>query len=245
VTAAVPAATPAPQPPVQPYQTPVMRAALPPADLINTNQLNLAYSIDREGPSHVSRIELWMTPDDGRTWSRVSESTDRQVEYISALLPGEGVYGFRLVLQSGVGLSKGPPVMGEVPEMRVEVDLTPPEVHLLEPLPDPKRPDTIILQWSARDSRGLAADNPITLEWSETPDGKDWKPVVPSGKLPNGNGQYAWRVPPGTPCRVYLRVTARDAAGNVGEDRSNGPVLIDPVKPEGKIRGIVPPPPRP
>ena len=126
----------------------------------------------------------------------------------------------------------------------MEVDLTPPEIHLLEPIPDPKRPDTIILQWTARDTRQLAAD-PITLEWSENPDAKDWKPVVPGVKsLPN-SGQYAWRVPNLPNYRIYLRARAYDMAGNVGEDRTEKPVLIDLTRPEGKIRGIVPPNPRP
>jgi hypothetical protein len=40
------------------------------------------------------------------------------------------------------------------------------------------------------------------------------------------------------PYRVYLRVTARDLAGNVGVDESPEPVLIDLHEPEGQLLGI-------
>ena len=46
-------------------------------------------------------------------------------------------------------MSKGPPISGEVPDMRVDVDLTPPVVKIYEPLPDPNQKDTMILRWQA------------------------------------------------------------------------------------------------
>jgi hypothetical protein len=56
-------------------------------------------------------------------------------------------------------------------------------------------------------------------------------------RLPN-TGSYSWRVPTGMPPRVYLKVTARDAAGNTTEQVTQQPLLIDLMKPRAKITGI-------
>jgi hypothetical protein len=48
-------------------------------------------------------------------------------------------------------------------------------------------------------------------------------------------------VPSGVPARVHLKITARDAAGNVTERVTVEPVLVDLTKPRAKISGIVPP----
>ena len=48
-------------------------------------------------------------------------------------------------------------------------------------------------------------------------------------------------MPAGLPPRVYLKVTARDAAGNVKEVVTRDPILVDLVKPRAKISGIVGP----
>ena len=56
-------------------------------------------------------------------------------------------------------------------------------------------------------------------------------------RLPN-TGKYAWRVPAGLPAKVYLKVSARDAAGNVSEVVTPEPILIDLMKPRAKITSI-------
>jgi hypothetical protein len=40
---------------------------------------------------------------------------------------------------------------------------------------------------------------------------------------------------------VYLKVCAKDAAGNVQQVITREPILIDLIKPRAKINGIVPP----
>jgi hypothetical protein len=64
-------------------------------------------------------------------------------------------------------------------------------------------------------------------------------PPIPK-RLAN-TGQYGWRVPAGTPARVYLKATARDAAGNVTERVTIDPVTVDLTTPRARINGIVPP----
>ena len=186
----------------------------------------------RVGPSNIGSVELYLTKDEGRTWQKWADDPDLKPP-ITAELPGEGVYGFRLVIHSGAGLSKGTPQSGDLPEMRVEVDTTPPVVELYELRPDPSRPNTLILTWTAKD-KNLAAD-PITLQWAERPDGSVWNSIAAG--LAN-SGQYLWQLPPNMPPRVYLRVSARDTAGNTGVAETREPMLVDLNKPEGRLLRI-------
>src|SRR5581483_7987040 len=89
-------------------------------------------------------------------------------------LEQEGVYGFVLVAKNRLGLGKAPPRDGDVPEMRVELDTTPPVARLFAPQPDPSRPDALLLTWEARDKN--PGDKPINLEWAEKPEGP-WQPI--------------------------------------------------------------------
>jgi hypothetical protein len=197
------------------------------------------YDVTGVGPSGVSRVELYLSTDEGHTWQHHHEDLHPQPGMpLTVNLPGEGVYGLRLVATSGAGLARKPPQPGDLPQMRVEVDTTPPVVKLFPPQPDPVRRDALQLTWSASD-RKLAA-NPIWLEYAEGPNGP-WQPIAK--ELPN-TGRYLWQLAPNQPFfKVYLRVIAYDAAGNYGIDQSPEPVLIDMNEPEAQIKHIHKPPP--
>ena len=202
-----------------------------PLQLTNSPQVTLDYEVTKVGPSGLGRVALYLTKDDGRTWELLGEDPDLKPP-ITANLPGEGVYGLRLVVTSRAGLGGKPPQSGDVPQMRVEVDLTPPATKLFYPQPDSSRRDALVMTWSASD-RNLAP-NPITLQWAERPDGM-WNTIA--ADLAN-TGRYTWQLTANMPYRVYIRVTARDTAGNVGVDESPEPVLIDLHEPEGQLLGI-------
>jgi hypothetical protein len=230
---------------------PASGVPLPAAQVINVARFDLAYDVDQKGPSGVSKAEIWVTRDEGRKWERWSttEKTESPITVDLATRNNaqvEGTYGLKIVLLSGAGLSKGPPVSGDAPDMRVDVDLTPPVVKIYEPVPDPNSKDTMLLRWQAVD-RNLAND-PITLEWAEQPDGP-WNPVAANDSGTGGSGaakrlansgQYAWHLPSSFPThRVYLKVTARDTAGNIAEARTPHPILVDMNKPVARIQGII------
>jgi hypothetical protein len=234
----------------------------PTVEVTRTNAINyltfdVGYELESHGPSGISRVDLWVTRDDGRSWLKWSQhdgkgSSLRVNLNVPANPQPEGTYGFRVVPVSGAGLSEREPIAGDAPDLRVVVDITPPQLDLFPPVSDPTSPDTLVIQWKATDKNFM--DDPITIEWSDKPTGP-WQPVATGGdvvqavsgttpvlrRLPN-TGQFAWRVPAGLSPRVYLKVCARDAAGNVREVITRDPVLVDLVKPRAKISGIVPPP---
>ncbi|MBM3978787.1 MAG: hypothetical protein FJ304_00615 [Planctomycetes bacterium] len=253
-------------PPAPPTHTPAgawsgaAPADAPRAQVINFPRFDLGFDLEQRGPSGISRVDLWVTRNEGKTWQMWSQhdgkgGSVRVVLDVRENAQLEGNYGFRLVPVSGAGLSEREPAAGDAPDMRVTLDVTAPQIELFPPLSDPNAPDTLLLQWKATDRN--FGDDPITLEWSENPAGP-WKPVVsaandpviqatamnaPALKRLANTGQYGWRVPAGVPARVYLKVTARDAANNVKEVVTREPILVDLTKPRAKISGIVPPPP--
>ncbi len=227
------------------------------AQVINFPRFDLGFDLEQRGPSGISRVDLWVTRNDGQSWQKWSQHDGKGAAVRVALdvrenTQLEGHYGFRLVPVSGAGLSEREPVAGDAPDMRVVLDVTPPAIDLFPPVSDPNTPDTLVIQWRAADKN--FGEDPITLEWSESPAGP-WKPVASNGNDPviqatainspvarrlANTGQYGWRIPAGVPARVYLKATARDAAGNVKEVVTREPILVDLTKPRAKINGIVP-----
>lgn len=207
------------------------RGPLPPLQLVNSTQLNLDYELAKVGPSGIGKVELWMSQDDGRSWRKFAEDSDLKPP-LTVELPGEGIYGFCLVVQSKAGLGKRGPVPGDAPELRIEVDTTTPAARLYAPEPDPKRANALVISWTATD-RNLMA-NPITLQWAEKLGG-NWETI--GADLPN-SGRYTWQLPASLPYRVYLRLIARDTAGNTCIAETPEPVLVDLNEPEAKILGI-------
>lgn len=224
-----------------PSPLPAMRGAMSAVEIINKKQAKLDFQVGKYGPSGLGSVEVYVTTDDGATWTLTP--TDRNVQLPSPAevrggapvmgsvlvdLPKEGVvHGFYIVVKSRAGLGKEPPRAGTPPMLRVEMDTTPPAAALYEPKADPSRRDTLLLGWEATD-KNLAA-NPITLEWSERKDGR-WNPIGPS-ELPN-TGKYSWQVPADAPPSVYLRLTVRDVAGNTAVAQTGEPVLVDLSVPE-------------
>jgi hypothetical protein len=240
------AAGTAPPAPTAPAPAFPSRGPLPPVQFINNNRVTLDYEVAKFGASGVGSVDLFVTRDDGRSWQRLggeqnptlplpadARGTGTVRRSMTAELPGEGVYGFYLVVRSGVGLGKPPPQNGEPPQMRVEVDLTPPQATLyrLEPAAGVK--DALVINWDAKD-RNLTP-NPITLEWAERRDGR-WESIG-GAELPN-TGRYVWKVPANVPPKVFLRLTARDSAGNVGVAETQDAITVDLNEPEAHFVGL-------
>lgn len=77
------------------------------------------------------------------------------------------------------------------------------------------------ITWSATDAGGFGA-NPIKIEYSLN-NGGSWTTITAAA--PN-TGTFAWTLPQAVSTSALVRVTATDAAGNVGTDVSNAVFTI-------------------
>jgi hypothetical protein len=217
-------AYPPPPPGNPPPAQPAMR-------YVNNKRINLNYKLDDVGPSGAI-VELWYTRD-GRNWQKYSEDKNPQPPYIVDV-HDEGVYGFTLVVRSGVGIGDKPPQVGDPPQIWVEVDLTKPQVRLLNV--DVGRgidAGNMTITWTATDKN--MARQPITLSYAEQPDGP-WTTIAST--LDN-TGRYVWRMPPtGVPFKMLVRVEAVDKAGNIGSAITTEHVKVDLSRPKVSILDV-------
>jgi hypothetical protein len=234
-----PDVTPVAQPAAGP-QSPV--STLPMLQFTHDRQVTLEYEVTKFGPSGVGSVEVYVTRDDGQSWQlsgspqsvSLSGPADPKAQSasmrrsVTVTLTEEGVvYGFYLVVKSGAGLGKPAPRNGTPPQIRIELDTTLPYVELYELVPDPGTRDALIITWKATD-RNLVPK--VRLEWAAEQRDGHWEPVG-GGELDN-SGRTSWQLPAGVPAQVYLRLTARDQAGNVSVAQTQKPILIDLNQPE-------------
>jgi hypothetical protein len=214
-----------------------------PHRIVNSTTISLNYKIEEKGPSGVSAVELWYTQD-GRTWQKHGEQkrdeqrpeeTEPRPPYVVEV-HGEGVYGFTLVVRSGVGLSERPPQVGDAPQIWVEVDKTKPVVHLLGvEVGQGNATGSLTVTWTATDKN--LSQQPISLSYATVPEGP-WTPITPAPV--ENNGRYVWRMPPGVPYQFLVKVEAVDKAGNIGSAQTTQLVKVDLAKPRPTILDVSP-----
>lgn len=199
---------------------------------VNSKRISLNYEIKEQGPSGVKKVELWYTRD-RRTWQKYSEDTHSKSPYVFEV-EAEGIYGFTLIVVSGVDLSEHPPRSGDQPQVWVEVDLTKPIVHWVNAdVGRGAESGYLTITWKATD-RNFDRE-PITLSYAEKPEGP-WKTIA--SQLEN-SGHYRWQMPDPPPYRFLVRAKATDQAGNVGVADSKQ-VIVDLAQPKGVILGVQP-----
>jgi hypothetical protein len=205
----------------------------PTVRLVNTKRITLNYEIKDVGPSGISGVELWYTPDT-RNWKKHDAPPQFQPPCVIEVNQ-EGLYGFTLLARSGVGMAQEPPQPGDPPQVWVEVDLTKPAVQLtgVEFVCTPKA-RTLTVRWTAGDKN--ISPRPITISHADQPDGP-W--TVVAANLEN-TGHHEWPVPASAPRAVYVRVEATDLVGNVGAAQTPNPVLIDQSQPTVSILTVEP-----
>lgn len=208
--------------------------APPTSHFVNSRTFALDYEIDMSQSPGIASVELWRTDDGGRTWQFASLDNDRQSP-LMAKVERDGLYGFRIVVDDVHGHSDPRPEPGDAPQMSVFVDQQPPAVQILAVEPDvAQRPGRLLIRWQAQDRR-LAA-RPIALHYSDRPGG-EW--FVIATNLEN-RGEFTWQLPERMPREIYLRLAARDAAGNEAKDVTNVPVVLQRARPRGTLRGVRP-----
>ncbi len=200
---------------------------------VNSKRISLSYEIVDKGPSGVSTVEVWATRD-GRSWKKYREDQSHQSPYVFDV-EGEGLYGFTLVVRSGVGLYARPPQPGDQPDVWVDVDLTKPIVHWVNvDVGQGIDSGKLTITWKASDKN--FGREPVTLYYAKTASGP-WTQIASNVE---NTGRYIWQMPPGVPYSFFVRVEANDKAGNTGFSDTTKPVLVDLIKPRGKIVGVEP-----
>jgi hypothetical protein len=199
------------------------------ARIVNSRSFEIDYEVADVGPSGLSAVEFYITTDDGTRWWRYGNDEDRQSPF-PVTVPREGVYGFAMRARSGVGLADDPPQPGERPSIVINVDRTAPQVTLLPVQQGTGRASNrVLIRWSVDDAN--PAEKPVALSYAEDPNGP-WEPI--SGWTEDA-GEYSWTVGPGVPARFHIRLTARDAAGNVTRAETDRPVIVDLMRPSARI----------
>jgi len=201
--------------------------------IVNTRAFNLNYQVDEVGPSGVSDVEFFITEDGGQKWFRYGQDPDLQSPF-RIEVPREGNYGFQVRVKSGVGLVAEPPRPGEVPAVNVTVDETPPVATIQPPTQTAGAKSPVVqFRWAVGDANPVKA-KAIDLEYAATADGP-WTPIATGI---DDQGGYDWAIESAPPGRTFVRLTARDAAGNVGQAVTAEPVVVDLKLPTARITDI-------
>lgn len=201
--------------------------------MVRSRRFQFNYKIDDVGPSDVSRVEVYYTRDNGRTWRKYEADAPKEPPCILEV-PEEGRYGFTLVARSGVDLGEQPPKAGDPPHIVVEVDETKPVVRIINAeVGRGADLGLMTLTWTASDR--YLGPTPVSISYARESQGP-WTPVLKD--LPN-TGRHVWKLPPeGLPFQFYLRVECTDQAGNIGVSASASPVKVDQNLPKARVVGV-------
>jgi hypothetical protein len=203
----------------------------PPAQpkLVGSRTFALEYDLDDTGRWGVTNVELWGTRDGGPTWHRFARDDDHRSPLV-VTVDEEGLYGFRIIVESAGAVAQ-PPSSGDEPELWVAVDLHRPVIELTAiDRGEGNLADHLILRWQAADDN--LEPRPISLFYSSLPAGP-WSAIATNLQ---DTRCYAWRVERHVPARFYLRLEARDTAGNLAAFQTREPIKFDPLQPSGTLR---------
>jgi hypothetical protein len=203
--------------------------------LINQCQVRLDYRLEQVGPSGVGKVEIWITKDQSQSWQKLGEDLERKSP-VMIELPGEGLYGINIVVSNGRGFGGNPPNPGDAPDTWVEVDTTRPVVEIKDIRPGgPDDAGTLHINWNATD-RNLGSE-PVDLYFAGSRTGA-WS-VMAKGL--RNDGHYRWVPPANIGSQVYVRLVARDLAGNATVLETTQAFAIDDMsRPRGRLIGIAP-----
>jgi hypothetical protein len=202
--------------------------------LVGSRTFALEYELDDAGGRGVSNVELWGTRDGGQSWRAYSRDDDNRSPLV-VTVDEEGLFGFRIVVEGSGGAPAARPNTGDLPELWVAVDLHHPvaELTAIEP-GSGNLANHLIFRWRAADDN--LEQRPISLFYSSHPVGP-WSAIATN--LEN-TGDYTWRVERHVPTRFYVRLEARDTAGNSTAFATRDPIEFAPPPVGGRLRSAEP-----
>jgi hypothetical protein len=197
---------------------------------LNTTRASLDYRIDQVGPSGVGKVEVWISADQGAAWKRLGEDADRRspAEFD---LPGDGLYGVRVVVANGNGFGGKPPVAGEQPQLWIDVDTMAPIAQLKEVEPIANG-GTLDIRWTVTDKN--LGPEPINLYYATRREGP-WQPVARGLK---NDGLFRWAFPRDAGSQFFVRLEVSDQAGNLARCEAVNAVVLDMTEPRSSVVGV-------
>jgi len=240
-----PAPVSAPVPAVVDLEPPTSPTPLTPGApilrVVNSRRITLNFEL-KDGSSAAPGVDLWATRD-MRTWKK-QEAVRASAGSHLIEVREEGLYGFTLIARSNLG-PQPVPHSGDLPQVWVTVDATPPVVQLAGvELSLTTRDPALVVRWKATDRNFNR--RPITISYCEQLEG----PWVTLAAGVENTGRWEVPVPANLPKRLYVRVEAHDVAGNVGRAQTTGPILLPwagsvPTVQASETPNLLPPPPTP
>lgn len=202
--------------------------------MTDSHVFQLEYAVAAVGPSGIRKVELWATRDGGKQWAPWMMDPDNKSP-LEVAVEKDGVYGFRVIVENGLGMAPPTPQPGDMAEFWIGVDTTQPQVQITSAQYGTGE-DTgrLVITWDTSDPHLVA--RPITILASDRP-GTGFVEIA--RELEN-NGKYVWQVDPKVPRKVFLRLEARDQAGNIGVHDVPEPINIEGLIPRATIRSIRP-----
>ncbi len=200
----------------------------------NQSKFLLTYDVDAIAPQDIREVGLWMTHDGGQSWRKWAIDNDKQSPF-TVTVPNPGIYGFRIVVSSRDGINSRIPKGGEAADMWVRYDNTKPQAKITSvPFGRGINAGKLVINWKVQDEQLTL--RPISLAYSDRPEGP-WTDIEVGLR---NEGSYVWKVPQQAPERIYIRLKARDTAGNVAINDLPHPVNVANLIPRGRIKDIVP-----
>lgn len=197
--------------------------------LVNSPKAALDYQIEGVGPSGVSKVEIWITGDGGKTWTRRAEDPD-MISPAVVDLPGEGVHGLIVHAVNGSGGGDPPPGPNASPDIVLEVDSTRPAARILAIKPSgPEATGAIDISYAVADKN--LGHQPVTLLVASRKGG----PWTPLAQRVANTGTFRWDVPRHAGYEFHFRVEAIDLAGNLGAAETDQAVRFDTSRPKARV----------
>jgi hypothetical protein len=207
--------------------------ANPLARLVNSRTFSLEYELAEVGRG-IAKVELWGTHDGGATWRLFAVDSDNRSP-LQVTVDGEGEYGFSIVVETVDGNSNSPPHQGDTPELWISVDLQPPQAQILS-VNSARNAigGDLVMTWEADDDN--LETRPVSLFYSSRPAGP-WTTIATNLA---GTGHLDWPIARHIPRRLYLKLEARDTAGNVTVYQTGEPVLIENEQSVARVQRLPP-----
>jgi hypothetical protein len=200
--------------------------------VINSTHAALEYHIDQLGPSGIGKVEVWLTKDGGQGWARWCDDPDRKTP-VEFDLPGEGLFGVKLVVSNGNGVSEPTPKPGDAPDCWIEVDTTKPIAQLLAARPGTGADSGSLMIFYTANDRNLGPE-PIHLFYATSHEGP-WLPIARGAR---NDGVYRWSVPREAGPELFFRLEVIDLAGNVARCELAEKVVMDMSRPKARVIGV-------